>query len=153
MICHKTSGTDYRIPFELPFQIPTVTPHDISPLLLVDATLIRQNSLVDIVTVEDAISLYLTTFSQQFFGQDTLKKKRRILNRFLKYLQQSRHSQLIDELTTEDGQLFMDSLDNIYTGRRLTAGTRRRYGGVLRTFGRFLFDTGLHEDDVFGIVT
>jgi hypothetical protein len=149
LICHKTSGNDYRIPFELPFSIPTDTTRDVSPLLFIDATLVKSKELDHIVTVEDAIQLYLTTFPKQFSGKDTLKKKCRILNRLLEHLRQRGHAQLVSDITREDGQSLLDSLQNSYTSGGLKQGTRHRYGSILRTFSRFLFDTGLHPDDVF----
>ena len=57
------------------------------------------------------------------------------------------------DLTFEDGLAFLDSMTHAYQGTVMSPQTKKRYKCALRSFSRFLANTGLLHDDLFFSVT
>ena len=55
----------------------------------------------------------------------------------------------LKHLTSHDGQDFIDSLVNRYTGSPLGAGGIKRYRSAIRSFSRFLYEAGIIKENVF----
>lgn len=99
--------------------------------------------------VEEAIELYLAAFREQFTGVHGAYRRRYALSRFLGYLRGQNHSLNLIDLKFEDGQEFLDSLHNAYTGAPITRAIKKQYKSALRSFSRFLLNTGLVKSDLF----
>ncbi len=100
-------------------------------------------------TIRDAIDLYLAEFDAQFSSQHSLKYKRIQLGYFVEHLQAMGHSMLLADLTAEDGQRFLDTCRNRYSGRPLSYARLKQYRSAIRTFSRFLADAGILAEDPF----
>lgn len=91
-----------------------------------------QSAIPSVTDVEAAIALYLTAFRQQFRGQREVDRRAGRLARFLTYLQVQQHSMQLAELTYADGQEFLNTLLNVYTGEVPSLSVRKtirvRYG-------------------------
>lgn len=139
----------FCIPFQLTFTYTHPQIDAVPAQSRVAVKGLSEQALENIVTIPQAIQLYLQTFAQQFTSALTLHRKGLWLQRFVEYLQGQGHSMLLADLTLADGKNFLDSLIHAYAGSAISPQTKRRYISALRTFGRFLFDSGLCRDDLF----
>jgi site-specific recombinase XerD len=137
------------IPLEISFgfvipKADTVPPNmRVTPLTPKESTRYRGRM------VEDAVELYMGRFVRRYTNEREQRRRRETLERFLHFLQQRGGPVVPTDLTREDGQAFMASLIKSNTGKPLAPSSQMRFLSGLRTFSRFLYDSGLIEEDVF----
>lgn len=116
---------------------------------LVDVTALPMKLDPSIQTIASAIDVYLLACEQQFSGKHHQARKRTCLRRFVAHLATRQHSLSLADLTLADGQQFLAAVVNATDGTSLSPSIRKGYKSTLRTFSRFLYQTGLTLTDVF----
>jgi site-specific recombinase XerD len=111
-----------------------------------DAT---ENLSKDVETVEEAIEVYLRAFHEKFQSPAGRRQRRICLRYFQRYLVSQGHAMKLKELTITDGQGFIDSLVNHYNGLPLKPSEIKKYRSAIRSFSRFLHQTGIIEKNIF----
>ena len=132
-MCHKKSSDLYSIPFDIPF---TYTPLQIDSVpysMQVQPTGSTRQANVE--TIEEAIQLYLEAYGKQFVGEYGLRNKRLFLKRFVVFLRGQGHSMKLADLTLEDGQSFLDSIEHSFHGGQTSPMMQKGYKCAL---GRLL---------------
>ena len=97
--------------------------------------------------------MYLDAFGQQFTGVHGLAKRKRFLERFVRFLKKRGHSMKLARLTFEDGQEFLDSIIHAYRRGQMSPQTKERYKSALRGFSRFSATSELVHGDLFFAIT
>jgi site-specific recombinase XerD len=150
-MCYKKGSDLYSIPFGIPF---TYTPLEIDQVpQSMQVQPIHSTRQAHVDTIEEAVQMYLEAYSKQFSGQHGPYRKRLFLDRFVTFLKEQGHSMKLADLTLEDGQSFLDSLANTFHGGRLSSGTKKGYKCALRSFSRFLANSGFAEGNLFFSLT
>lgn len=144
VIKSKKSGGHYPIPFRIDFTAESAQRDQVPDTQLVAPR--AETVLVE--TVEEGIALYLEGFSEKFTERNYARRARH-LRRFVEYLKGTGHSMRLQDLTHGDGVEFLEKLSNARTGKRLSLAIKQDYKSALRSFSRFLVQSGVLKSDVF----
>jgi site-specific recombinase XerD len=99
--------------------------------------------------VDGAIEVYLRAFQQKFQSREGRRHRQRSLELFLQYLTTQGHSLKLTDLTPADGRGFLQSLTNHCDGRPLKATSKTKHWNAIRSFSRFLYQTGTIRENIF----
>jgi site-specific recombinase XerD len=148
-MCNKKSENPYKIPYALTITYEHPPVDSVPTELRVDVPMETEIISQAMLTVEEASAVYLEAFNQKFHSQDGRRRRQRSLLMFQHYLTAQGHSLRIADLTTTDGQGFLDSLTSYYDGMPLKDSSKLTYCNALRSFSRFLHHLGVMEENVF----
>jgi hypothetical protein len=151
--CNKKGGNQHKIPYAMTFSYVHPPIDNVPPEFRVD---VPEETVIDIkgiITVEEAIAVYLQAFRQKFQSREGRKQRSICLQYFQRYLVAQGHSMMVRDLTLADGQGFLDSLTNHYNGLPLKPSELKKYRSGLRSFSRFLHELGIIGENVFLAVT
>jgi site-specific recombinase XerD len=148
---YKKGSDLYSIPFDIPFTYAPLQIDQVPQSMQVQPT--RSTRQASVETIEDAVQLYLEAYEKQFTGQYGIRNKRLFLQRFVTFLKGHGHSMKLADLTLDDGQSFLDSLEHAFHGGQMSPATKKRYKCAVRSFSRFLANSRLVEDDLFFALT
>ena len=150
---HVTRNKKGDDPYEIPFETLLKYGHPLSESVprasLVDVPEDLSRSDTNIETIREAFEIYLDAHRRKFSSKEGLARKTRRLSRFGSYLEVTGHSMRLADLTTEDGEGFMDTLANAQHDSNLSLHNRKRIRGALRSFSRFAAAADLIEEDLF----
>jgi site-specific recombinase XerD len=125
---------------------------NVRPEFQVDVPDEATSDVMEIKTVDEAIEVYLQAFQQKFQSCEGRRHRKRSLEMFLQYLTTQGHSLKLQDLTPTDGCGFLDNLTNHYDGRPLKAASKTKHWNAIRSFSRFMHQTGLIEENIFLIL-
>lgn len=122
---------------------------NVRPEFQVDVPMNIDGSAKQVETVNQAIKVYLQAFQQKFQSREGTRHRIRSLAMFLQYLTSQGHSLKLQDLTLTVGGGFLHSLTNNYDGMPLKAASKTKYWNAIRSFSRFLYQTGLIKENIF----
>jgi intergrase/recombinase len=122
---------------------------NVASIYHVDTPNASENAVKAIESVQEAIEIYLEAFGQKFQSSKGRIQRKICLQYFQQYLVTQGHSMKLKDLTVNEGQVFIDSLVNHYNGLRLRPSEIQKYRSALRSFSRFLHQTGIIEENIF----
>jgi site-specific recombinase XerD len=146
-MCHKKSSDLYSIPFDIPFTYTPLEIDQVPQIMQVQPT--NSTRQANVETIEDAIELYLEMYGKQFTGQYGIRNKRLFLQRFVTFLKSQGYSMKLADLTLEDGQRFLNSIEHAYHGGQMSPQTKKGYKSALRSFSLFLHTSKVLSTDIF----
>ncbi len=125
-----------------------LTPDMVPPRYQVPALDASELGEKRVETLEEGLAIYMERFRKQF-STSGAERREWDIKRFFRYLKSQGHSMKLSALTYADGKGFLDNLVNANDGSELSQAKKEDYKSALRSFSRFLADSGIIQEDVF----
>jgi hypothetical protein len=145
----KKGENQHKIPYSTAIMYEHPPIDNVASIYHVDSPDATENAVKTIETVEGAIDVYMQAFHEKFQSPAGRRQRRICLRYFQRYLVSQGHSMKLMELTIRDGQGFIDNLRNHYNGLPLKPSELKKYRSAIRSFSRFLHQSGIIEENVF----